>query len=160
MKKPLSPLRLLRPTPGKVALWLLSLLLFAALLFRLSPRPQVAEDTALLSFRCALSHPSLVSALAEEPALRIGEYPVSLLEGSLGTEPSLRAPGEVGAPCPLPSKLRETAKGTLLCRGKMREGSFFLGGSTYLAPGMTVTLEGDGCVFLVQILSISTDIPL
>lgn len=127
------------------------LLLFTAL-WRLLPQKEPTV-TVTIRFRTQLKHPSLEEVLTEMDSGAWNGAPVEEITVKAVT-PRLCPPSQTGAPATLPSLLEIEAEGTFLCRGTMRDGCFFAGGTQYLAPGVQAPLSNKNAVFWVEILSI------
>ena len=135
-------------------LWGLALLLALGAAARLLPRPSPPMEEVEITFSLgALPTPLLEGAegLLGEGSLA-GE-PVCVL--AIESRPILRPAGFGGAPRALPSATQKTGMGRGTLAGVFREGSFFAGGTVYLAPGARVWIENERACFFVQILSIS-----
>ena len=135
-------------------LWGLALLLAAGALFRLLPRPHPATAKAEVTFSLG----SLPQALLDGATALLGNGKMGgeeILVTRVQSRPVLRPRGYGGAPSVLPSATLREGRGQGILEGVYREGSFFAGGTVYLAPGAHVWVENENACFFVQILSIS-----
>lgn len=135
-------------------LWGLALLMVLGAAARLLPRPAPTMEEVEITFSMGnLPVPLLEGAEALLGEGTLAGEPVCI--GAVEKRPVLRPAGFGGAPRVLPSATLREGWGRGFLRGIFREGSFFAGGTVYLAPGARVWIENEKACFFVQILSIS-----